>query len=158
MRLGHWSSPKRAELGCSWEHLAEMCPQVHPGYCPRCGEDGGAGDAAKPGRAEQDPHRFLYKIPGQMRPFRTQLPGRAAPSRVVGAPWLLGDCLGLPSLPGGALAASTLFSWLPCAWSCTGRVTGSALLISLEFAVSCSVDGDLPSTCFEIKLIKLEQS
>lgn len=65
---------------------------AHAGCCPMCGEDGGAGDAAEPGRAEQDPHALLYEIPGQMRPLGMhtlpQLLGRAAPSRFWGAAWV----------------------------------------------------------------------
>ena len=50
---------------------------AQPGCCPMCGKDGGAGDAAKRGRAEQDPHAFLYEIPEQIRLFGIRCTGVA---------------------------------------------------------------------------------
>lgn len=73
--------------------------------------------------------------------------------------WVLPvSCLGFPSFPQGALAVSTLFAQLLYAQLCTSRTTSFSQIVYVEFAVSCSVHGDLPSACFEIKLIKLERN
>lgn len=157
LHLVCWISLKCAQLGCSWEHLAAVCPQHGPAAAPCVARMEGLMMQQSMGgqsRIHRHSHTKYWArwdcsgsdALGQLRFLlhAAPAPGEAASPWSMDASLLLGDCLGFPSIPEGAVASSTLSSWLLYAWPYRDRATGSSLLIYVEFAVSCCVHGDLP--------------
>lgn len=141
--LGHVASPHEARMDQLGMHQSQgKESRIHTYSCMK--------------------HQGTWDCSGSGALVQVRFPSHAAPAPRESCPLLRHECslflawVSLHSHKEHLLFAP--FSQLLYAQLCKSRTTSFCQIIYVEFAVSCSIHGDLPSTCFEIKLIKLEQN